>query len=206
MNIYLMICNDNFHISHSDTYYGIEFVKILKPFEKFTKFYEYKKHKDTISKHYSFNISWKKINTVGKKLINKIKDNNNVDTLFKNIEHMFDKYFMNNDVFIVPTENYTFIEYNTKTQRVEKHILHNKIIDVDCDIDDTTYTNMKISYSNYKIIKEFENLSKQIYKYCLPENISFFNYIYCEYGDFNIEQSQIYALSDEYIYYIYVQK
>jgi len=39
----------------------------------------------------------------------------------------------------------------------------------------------------------------------LPEDISFFNYIYCEYGDYDNENSKIYALSDEYIYYIYIQ-
>jgi hypothetical protein len=65
---------------------------------------------------------------------------------------------------------------------------------------------MKITLNNYKIIKTFENNSKPVYKYCLPEDISFFNYIYCEYRDYDTGNSKIYALSDEYIYYIYIQK
>ena len=126
-------------------------------------------------------------------------------TVEESIEYLFDKYFVNNHLFIVPTENYSFIEYNTKTLRVERHIIHKKIINVNYNIDDTCYTDMKITYNNYKIIKTFENNSKPVYKYCLPEDISFFNYIYCEYGDYDNENSKIYALSDEYIYYIYIQ-
>ena len=201
-----MICDDNFHVSHSDTYYGIEFIKVLRPFKKFCKFYESKKHKDGISKHYSFDISWDKINIAENELVNKIKQKNNIDTPFKNIEYLFDTYFINNHLFIVPTENYSFIEYNTKTHCVEKHITHNNSINNICSIYNTCYTDMKISYSNYEIIKEFENTAMPIYKYCLPENISFFNYIYCESGDYNTGNSMIYALSDEYIYYIYIQK
>jgi hypothetical protein len=201
-----MICDDNFHVSHSDTYYGIEFIKVLRPFKKFCKFYESKKHKDGISKHYSFDISWDKINIAENELVNEIKQKNNIDTPFKNIEYLFDTYFINNHLFIVPTENYSFIEYNTKTHRVEKHITHNNSINNICSIYNTCYTDMKISYSNYEIIKEFENTAMPIYKYCLPENISFFNYIYCESGDYGTGNSQIYALSDEYIYYIYIQK
>ena len=201
-----MLCNDNFHISHSDTYYGIEFIKILQPFKKFCNFYGYKKHKDLISKHYSFDISWEKINEVENKLVNNIRSKNDINSKFKSIEYLFDKYFVNNHLFIVPTENYSFIEYNTKTLRVEKHIIHNKIINVNYNIDETCYSDMKITYNNYKIIKNFENNLKPIYKYCLPEDVSFFNYIYCEYGDYDDGNSKIYALSDEYIYYIYIQK
>ena len=201
-----MLCNDNFHISHSDTYYGIEFIKNLQPFKKFCNFYGYKKHKDEISKHYSFDISWGKINEVENKLVDNIISKNDINSKFKSIEYLFDKYFVNNHLFIVPTENYSFIEYNTKTLRVEKHIIHNKIINVNYNIDETCYSDMKITYNNYKIIKTFENNLKPIYKYCLPEDISFFNYIYCEYGDYDDGNSKIYALSDEYIYYIYIQK
>lgn len=100
----------------------------------------------------------------------------------------------------MPTENYSFVEYNTKTQRIEKHIIHNNIIDVNCCIDDTCYTDMKISYNNYKIIKEFEDTTMPIYKYCLPENIGLFNFIYCEYGDYDTSNSKIYALSELYLY------
>ncbi len=200
-----MLCDDNFYISHSDTYYGIEFRKILQPFRKFCNFYGYKKHKDEISKHYSFNVSWKKINAIENNLVDNIKSKNDINSKFKSIEYLFDEYFVNNHLFIVPTENYSFIVYNTKTLRVEKHIIHNKIINVNYNIDDTCYTDMKITYNNYKIIKTFENNSKPVYKYCLPEDISFFNYIYCEYGDYGNENSKIYALSDEYIYYIYIQ-
>ena len=123
-----MYCDDNFHISHSDTYYGIEFIKILQPFKKFCNFYGYKKHKDEISKHYSFDINWEKINVVEHNLVDNIKSKNDINSKFKSIEYLFDKYFVNNHLFIVPTENYSFIEYNTKTLRVEKHIIHNKII------------------------------------------------------------------------------
>jgi len=201
-----MLCNNNFHISHSDTYYGIEFIKILQPFKKFCNFYGYKEHNNKISQYYSFDISWQKINVVEHNLVDNIKSKNDINSKFKNIEYLFDKYFVNNHLFIVPTENYSFIEYNTKTLRVEKHIIHKKIINVNYNIDDTCYTDMKITNNNYKIIKTFENNSKPVYKYCLPEDISFFNYIYCEYGDYGTENSKIYALSDEYIYYIYIQK
>lgn len=201
-----MIYIDNFHISHSDTYFGIEFIKVPHSFKKFCNFYGYKKHKDEISKHYSLDISWEKITNVEDKLVSDIINKNNLDTPFKNIEFLFDKYFINNYLLIVPTENYSFVEYNTKTQCVEKHIIYNKIFDVNCSLDNTCYTDMKITYNNYQIIKTFENISKPIYQYCLPENISFFNYIYCEYGDYDSSNSKIYALSDKYIYYIYVQK
>jgi hypothetical protein len=77
---------------------------------------------------------------------------------------------------------------------------------VNCDIDDTCYTDMKITPMNYNIIKEFEENQKPIYNYCLPEDISFFNHIYCQQGKYNIEQTQITALSDNYIYYINIQK
>ncbi len=33
------------------------------------------------------------------------------------------------------TENYSFIEYNTKILCIEKHIVNDKIIDVNCAID-----------------------------------------------------------------------
>ena len=202
-----MICDDNFHVSHNDTYYGIEFIKVLCPFKKFLKFYESKKHKDGISKHYSFDISWEKMNAVKKELVNEIKQKNDIDTPFKSVEYLFDTYFTNNHLFIVPTENYSFIEYNTKTRRVEKHITSNDIVDTNCSISYTGYTDdMKISYSNYEIIEEFENMGTPIYKYCTPENISFFNYIYCKSGDYDVGNSMIYALSDEYIYYIFIQK
>jgi hypothetical protein len=201
-----MLCNNNFHISHSDTYYGIEFIKILQPFQKLKNFYGYKKHKDEISKHYSFDISWEKINEVEDNLVDNIRSKNDINSKFKSIEYLFDKYFVNNHLFIVPTENYSFIEYNTKTLRVEKHIIHNKIINVNYNIDETCYSDMKITYNNYKIIKKFENNLNPIYKYCLPEDISFFNYIYCEYGNYDTGNSKIYALSDKYIYYIYIQK
>ena len=160
-----MICDDNFHVSHSDTYYGIEFIKVLRPFKKFCKFYESKKHKDGISKNYSFNISWDKINIAENELVNEIKQKNDIDTPFKNVEYLFDTYFINNHLFIVPTENYSFIEYNTKMNRVEKHIIHNNSINNICSIYNTCYTDMKISYSNYEIIKEFENMAMPIYKY-----------------------------------------
>lgn len=200
-----MICDNNFHVAHSDAHYGIEFVKVLRPFEKFLKFYESKKHKDGISKHYSFDISWEKINVVKNELVNEIKEKNNIDTPFKNIEYLFDTYFANNHLFIVPTENYSFVEYNTKTHRVEKHITYDNSIDNICSLSYTSYTDMKLSHSNYEIIKEFEDMAMPIYKYCLPENISFFNYIYCPTGDYDIGISMIYALSDEYIYYIFIK-
>jgi len=201
-----MICDDNFHISHSDTYYGIEFINVLHSFKKFCKFYEYKKHKDSISKHYDFDISWENIRLTKSELVTKIKENDDKDSKFKHIEYLFEKYFINNHIFIVPIENYSFVEYNTKTQRIEKHIIHNNIIDVNCSIEDTCYTDMKISYNNYKIIKEFEDTTMPIYKYCLPENICSFKFIYCEYGDYDTDNSKIYALSDNYIYYIYINK
>ncbi len=109
-----IICDDNFHISHSDTYFVIVFLKILQSFKKFTKFYEYNKHKDEISKHYQFDISWEKINLAKNELVNKIKTKDDANSPFKNIEYLFEKYFVNNHLFIVPTENYS--EYNTKTQ------------------------------------------------------------------------------------------
>jgi len=202
-----MLCNDNFNITTSDTYYGVEFRKILQPFEKFCNFYGYIKHKDEVSTHYTFDISWEKINEVENTLVDNIRSKNDINSKFKSIEYLFDKYFVNNHLFIVPTENYSFIEYNTKTLRVEKHIMHNKIINnVNCNIDETCYSDMKITYHNYKIIKNFEDNQKPIYNYCLPEDISFFNYIYCDMGDYNVGQSQITALSDNYIYYIYIQK
>ena len=201
-----MICDDNFHISHSDTYYGVVFINVLHPFKKFCKFYEYKKHKDGISKHYNFDISWENITPTKSELVSKIKENDDKDSKFKDIEYLFEKYFINNHIFIVPTENYSFVEYNTKTQRIEKHIINNNIINVNCSIDDTCYTDMKISYNNYKIIKEFEDTKMPIYKYCLTENIGLFNFIYCEYGDYDTDNSKIYALSDNYIYYIYINK
>ena len=142
-----------------------------------------------------------KLKQLGIEVEIKIPNTKNTD-----IKYLFDKYFVNNHLFIVPTENYSFTEYNTKTLRVEKHIIHNKIINVNYNIDETCYSDMKITYNNYKIIKTIENNLKPIYKYCLPEDISFFNYIYCEYGDYDDGNSKIYALSDEYIYYIYIQK
>lgn len=201
-----MICDDNFQVEYNTTHYGIDFVKVLHPFEKFCKFYESQKHKDGMSKHYSFDISWDKINVVNNELINEIKQKNNNDTPFKNIEYLFDTYFINNHLLIVPTENYSFIEYNTKTHIVEKHITYNDSIDTNCSISYTNYTEMKISYSNYEIIEEFQNAAIPIYQYCLPEKISFFNYIYFQTGDYDTRISMIYALSDEYIYYIYFKK
>ena len=65
---------------------------------------------------------------------------------------------------------------------------------------------MKTTYNNYKIIKMFEENVKPIYKYIIPEDISVFNHIYCEYGDYDTGNSMIYALSDKYIYYIYINK
>ena len=65
---------------------------------------------------------------------------------------------------------------------------------------------MKILPMNYNIIKEFEENQKPIYNYCLPEDISFFNHIYCDVGNYSIGKTQITALSDNYIYYISIQK
>ena len=50
------------------------------------------------------------------------------------VEYLFDKYFVNNHLFFVPTENYSFIEYNTKTLRVEKHlkIIQSQFINIVC--------------------------------------------------------------------------
>ncbi len=56
-----MISEDCFKISHSDTYYGIEFIYVPQLFKKFCNFYGYDIHKDHISKHYNFEISWDKI-------------------------------------------------------------------------------------------------------------------------------------------------
>ena len=197
----------NFHLTYHDTYYGVLFSNVLPKFEKYCNFYGYEKHHiQHITKHFFFIISWKKITNHSQKEVNDIISNDDVNSPFKNIEYLFDKYFVNNHLFIIPTENYSFIEYNTKTFKVEKHITQNEIINVNCDIDDTCYTDMKISPMNYNIIKEFEENQKPIYNYCLPEDISFFNHIYCDYGNYNIEPSQIIALSDNYIYYINIQR
>lgn len=197
----------NFHLTYHDTYYGVLFSNVLPKFEKFCNFYGYDKHHlSHISKHFFFIISWKKITNHSQKEVNNIISNDDVNSPFKNIEYLFDNYFVNNHLFIIPTENYSFVEYNTKTFKIEKHITQNKIINVNCDIDDTCYTDMKISPMNYNIIKELEENQKPIYNYLLPEDISFFNYIYCDVGDYNIEQTQITALSDNYIYYIHIGK
>jgi hypothetical protein len=200
-----MISEDCFKISHSDTYYGIEFIYVPQSFKKFCNFYGYSIHKDHISKHYNFEISWNKISD-DEELVKKIKNKDDIDQPFKNIEYLFDKYFVNNHLFILPTEKYSFIEYNTKTLRVEKHLTQNKIINVNSKIYDTCYTDMKTTYNNYKIIQMFEENAKPIYKYIIPEDISVFNHIYCEYGDYDTGNSMIYALSDKYIYYIYINK
>jgi hypothetical protein len=202
-----MINKNYFRITTHDTYYGLKFSNVLQKFEKYCNFYGYEtQHIPHISKHFFFEINWKKITNNMHKEVDNIKSNDDVNSLFKNIEYLFDKYFGNNHLFIIPTENYSFIEYNTKTLRIEKHITKKEIIHVNCDIDDTCYTDMKISPMNYDIIKEFEENQKPIYNYCLPEDITFFNHIYCNNGNYNIEQSQILALSDNYIYYINVQK
>jgi hypothetical protein len=52
----------------------------------------------------------------------------------------------------------------------------------------------------------FEENAKPIYKYIIPEDISVFNHIYYEYGDYETDNSMIYALSDKYIYYITINK
>ena len=98
--------------------------------------------KSHISKHYNFEISWDKISN-DEELVKKIKNNDDINQPFKNIEYLFDKYFVNNHFFILPTEKYSFIEYNTKTLRVERHLTHNKIINVNSKIYDTCYTDMK---------------------------------------------------------------
>ena len=202
-----MVNKNCFSITTHDTYYGLKFKNVLPKFEKYCNFYGYEKHHiPHISKHYFFKINWKKITTKTNKEINNIKSKDDVNSPFKNIEYLFDTYFVNNHLFIIPTEKYSFIEYNTKTLRIEKHITQKEIIQVNCNIDDTSYTDMKIISINYDIIKKFEEISKPIYYYCLPEDITFFNYIYRDNGNYNIEQSQILALSDNYIYYINIQK
>jgi len=201
-----------FHLTYHDYYYGVLFSDVLPKFEKYCNFYGYEKHHlRYISKHFFFRISWKKITNHSQKEVNNIISNDDVNSPFKNIEYLFDKYFVNNHLFIIPTEKYSFVEYNTKTFKVEKHITQNEIINVNCDIDDTCYIDdtgydMKLTPMNYNIIKEFEENQKPIYNYCLPEDISFFNHIYCQQGNYNIEPSQIIALSDNYIYYIYKQE
>ena len=197
----------NFHLTYHDTYYGVLFSNVLPKFEKYCNFYGYEKHHiQHIAKHFFFIISWKKITNHSQKEVNNIISNDDVNSPFKNIEYLFDNYFVNNHLFIIPTEKYSFVEYNTKTFKIEKHITQNEIINVNCDIDDTWYSDMKITPMNYNIIKEFEENQKPIYNYCLPEDISFFNHINCDYGNYNMEQPQIIALSDNYIYYINIQR
>ena len=74
-----MLCNNNFYILHSNTYYGIEFRKILQPFKKFYNFYGYKKYRDKISKDCSFDISWEKIGEVEDKLVDNIRSKNEMN-------------------------------------------------------------------------------------------------------------------------------
>ncbi len=200
-----MICDNCFAITSSDSYYGMQFEKIPRPFKKFCRFFGYKKHVDCISKNYYFSITWKKITSEDSELINtiKIQDETDLNNQYKNIEYLLKDYFIFNHIFIIPTQKYTFIEYNTKTKKIEKHIINkNKIIDVDLYLENTRYTDMMISYHDYEIIKEFEKSDKPIYQYFLPENISSFKHMYCKYGYYGNDNSTIYALSDEYLYYI----
>lgn len=96
-----MITEDCFKVSHSNTYYGIEFIYVPQLFKKFYNLYEYSVHKDHVSKNYNFEISWNKISD-DEELVKKIKNNDDINQLFKNIEYLFDKYFVNNHLFLSP--------------------------------------------------------------------------------------------------------
>lgn len=83
-----MITEDCFKVSHSDTYYGIEFIYVPQSFKKYCNFYGYSIHKDHISKHYQFEISWNKISD-DEEFVKKIKNNDDINQPFKNIEYLF---------------------------------------------------------------------------------------------------------------------
>lgn len=164
--------------------YRIKFINFTHPISSFYNCHIYKKHK------YNFEIKWQNIDDADTELVNQIRTNNDINSPFKSIETLFDTHFINNHLFMVPTMHKTFIEYNNKTRRIQRHITQDEVFHLNCRSDEF---DIPLLYDNISILKKFEHNAKPVYTYCLPEDISYFKFVWGNY-----------ALSDQYIYYICV--
>lgn len=185
----------------------IHFVEVPKKFLPYVSFYGYETH--VVSKHYIFKVFYKPINRdTDREMMDEIRRKSDINNPYRNVEYLFDNLFSNIHIFIVPTNSYRYLEYNTKTRMFERKVVSmDEIVDVDEKLFDYSYSQREtISVQNHVKLERFERNDKPIYFYLLPEEIVEFNFMYSIYGHYGNEHNKIFAMSDNYIYEIYTQR